>query len=290
VTDQLDPSSEGLHAARKAIDNELYDARGRPKQTLGREEAGTLRHFRQRIDQALSQVGPIKAVDADFAQIGKEQRAFDTGRQTLRAGDDALSPVEFSETWDSMSPGEREHVLSGINTDVWRKLGTSANDLVKLREILKGEGKWNSEKLATVIGPEKTDALWHAIERESTFRDTYQKVVQGSKTAESGGGATQRRPGLRGALTDIAIGYGVGGAGGATGAAASHIRRFLSDLASPGAGPGDAGLARLLTSEDPEAIARAIEIVKQQRSAAPQGMLSALLARKAQVDNQGQRQ
>jgi hypothetical protein len=283
-TATLDPSSEGLHAARKAIDAELYDVNGKPKMDLSPEEAGTLKHYRGLIDEALGEANPaIKAVDEKRAQVGKEERAFGRGEEVFDAKRGMASPQEFQQTWDTLSTGERARTLEGVNVETWRQLGINANDRTKLQQLLKGEGKWNQQKLATIVGEDKAQALMDALAREKVFQESYQKVVQGSKTAE-----TQRAP-ARGfgeavseAAPDMLAGGAIGGPGGAIAGSIPHLRRFVADRLRRGGGTGarDAEVARLLSSGDPDDLVEAVRILQGLRSSRlPAGMLGGLLAR-----------
>lgn len=292
---EIDPSSEGLHGARKAIDEQLYDVNGNVRTDLSPEVAGTLKHYRQQIDAALGEANPqIKGVDTGFKQIKDEGRAFRTGERLYRTDEKALSPVEFKRTYDVMEQGAKDRLLEGVNRETWKQIGISANDLVQLKSILKGSGKWNHQKLATVIGEDKTAALMQALEREATFNETYNKVVQGSKTAESTPPASTRPSALAAAgkaLPEMAGASYVGGPAAAGGVALSHLKRYLSELmASRGGGvtPENGPMARMLTSTRPDDLAQAMKIFEN-KSAAPgdisqRAVLDALLARRQDVE------
>jgi hypothetical protein len=278
-TEQLDPSSEGLHEARKAIDNVLYDSQGRPRD-VGGDTARRLGDYRKQIDEALGEAGPIKEVDVKRAQIGKEERAFTKGEEVYETPRGSPSAVEFQRTWDAMTPGERGHVLSGVNVETWRQLNISANDRVKLQNLLKGEGKLTQQRLASVVGEDKAQALMNALGREKTFQETYNKVVQGSKTGET----VSRKGGIvqaaMQALPEIAAVGAAGGPWAALTSAGSNARRIGWDVLSRrGATSRDAEMAKLLTSQRPDDIARAMQIMQERGSVLPPAIVTALLAR-----------
>jgi hypothetical protein len=288
-SDVVDPTSEGIHEARKAIDNELYDSQGRPRD-VGSATAKALGDYRRMIDEALGNAGPIKQVDAKRAQIGKEERAFSTGQELYDTGRGQASPVEFQRTWDAMTPGEQQATLNGVNVETYRQLGINSNDLVKLQSLMKGEGKWNQQKLATVIGEDKAASLMDAISREKTFQESYNKVVQGSKTAES-----IRQPArgfgqaVSGAVPEVGAAMLAGGpkAGGLV--ALSHLRRYLTErVAKSGQPQLQAGVARLLSSDRPQDLLEALRVIEQHQSqSVPGAILGALLARQQQQQQQG---
>src|SRR6185437_3019949 len=69
-----------------------------------------------------------------------------------------------------------------------------ANDLQALRTELQGEGGWNTAKIATVHGQDAADALISSVERNLKFRDTYNKVVENSQTAQRNAAAKSMKP------------------------------------------------------------------------------------------------
>jgi hypothetical protein len=287
---ELDPSSEGLHSARKAIDEQLYDRDGNVRKDLAPEVAGTLKHYRKQIDAALGEANPaLKEVDVQRAQIGDEERAFKQGGKLYRTDDKALSPVEFERTYNKMSPGEQARLLDGVNRETWKQLGISSNNLVQLKSVLKGDGKWNHQKLATVVGEEKASALMQALERETAFNESYNKIVQGSKTAETLPEG-QQRPSFGKAVVnagpDVIASSVVGGpyAGGAV--AGSHLKRYLTELmSSRGSKPNDAALARMLSTTRPDEIANMMKVANDTRGpVVPQALLTALMARRQDLE------
>ena len=78
--------------------------------------------------------------------------------------------------------------------DLDRLLGTKANDLQALRSELQGEGGWNTAKLGTVHGAPAADELVGSVDRNLKFRDTYNKVVENSQTAQREAAAREMKP------------------------------------------------------------------------------------------------
>ena len=78
-------------------------------------------------------------------------------------------------------------------------LGHSSSRAVELPsnilELAQGEGGWNTEKLATVHGREAADELIGSVERNLKFRDTHNKVVENSQTAQRQAAAAAMKPG-----------------------------------------------------------------------------------------------
>lgn len=71
----------------------------------------------------------------------------------------------------------------GARAEVDRLVGQAANDPAKLQQVMKGEGDWNRDKLRTMFGQERADAALNAIDRETAFYRTNNRVTSGSDTA-----------------------------------------------------------------------------------------------------------
>jgi hypothetical protein len=283
----LDPSSEGVHAMRQEIDRMIK------KEKPGTPVYARLNEYRQRIDSELKDIAPdIKSLDEQYSAIKDEGRAFEKGQQ-IYENPRGTDPADFQQTWDAMTPGEQAHVLKGMNTETYRQLGISGKNLSELQKLISGEGKWNQAKVATVIGEEKAQQLMDAISREKTFNESYNKIVQGSKTAESSRSPSQRSFGQAAGDTvkDMLFAAGAGGGwAGAGGAAFSNIRRFVGERMKGGGQSAalDADVARLLSSDRPEDLLKALRMVEQHQShSVPGAVLGALLAR--QQDQGAQR-
>jgi hypothetical protein len=63
-----------------------------------------------------------------------------------------------------------------------RVVGTNANDPAALQRLVKSDGDWNRDRLRTLFGPRADEAL-DAIDRETTFYRTNNRVTSGSDTA-----------------------------------------------------------------------------------------------------------
>jgi hypothetical protein len=72
----------------------------------------------------------------------------------------------------------------GARADIERIIGTNANDRVALQRVIKGEGDWNPQKLATLFGQDKADRILAVLDREKTFDLTSNRVIKNSATAE----------------------------------------------------------------------------------------------------------
>lgn len=186
-TDQLDPNPATLLQTRQAIDGMLDGAiDGNVKRVLG--------NARRQIDELLTDAVPgIKQVDARYAELARQNEALETGQRALESGREALRPQELADEMAAgalpqgmmVGPSGAAFRLSqGARAEIDRLIGTSANNLTALKGALKGDGSWNRDRLVTLFGREKADALLDVLERETTFARTNQVVMGNSATAE----------------------------------------------------------------------------------------------------------
>lgn len=174
-----------LHKVKGELDNIIeYDAPGLgvPAGALSRQQ-GALKQMRGAINSALEDQVPGYAnanrVSAALAQRGE---AVNLGTQLLSAGKTAPSPARFAAEFNPLDQGTKIAFAKGSRGNIDRILGQKANDLQALRGELQGEGGWNTANLATVHGQPAADELAGTVDRNLQFRDTHQKVVEGSQT------------------------------------------------------------------------------------------------------------
>ena len=173
----------------------------------------------------------IKDVDAQFHELMRQSEGLNRGSQVLARGKTAIRPDEMAEEaaakaipqGEMIGPsGETFRIRQGMRADIDRNLGTNSNDLVTLRREVLSEGDWNQPKIGELYTPEKAAKVAGAIDRERTFRDSYNKVVEGSQTdmrAAARKGVEPRAAGEgAGSLNDVGTGVAAV-AGGPTGAA-----------------------------------------------------------------------
>jgi hypothetical protein len=176
-----------LHKVKGELDNVIqYDAPGLgvPAGALTRQQA-SLKQMRFAINDALeTQVPGYASANRQSAALAKRMEAVDLGTQYLGNGKTTASPQRFASAFDNLEPGEKIAFAKGSRGNIDRVLGTKANDLQALRGELQGEGGWNTAKLATVHGQPAADALTGTVDRNLKFRDTYNKVVENSQTAQ----------------------------------------------------------------------------------------------------------
>ena len=90
--------------------------------------------------------------------------------------------------------GEAFRISQAARASLENVVGNNVNDLNALRSLLGEAQDWNARKLATVFGQDKADRLMAVIENERNMRNTYNKVVEGSKTATTQQAAKAQEP------------------------------------------------------------------------------------------------
>ncbi len=174
-----------LHKVKGELDNIIeYDAPGLgvPAGALSRQQ-GALKQMRGAINDALEQQVPgYQNANRVSAALANRAEAVNLGTQYLGNGKTTPSPDRFAAAFDPLQQGEKIALAKGSRGNLDRVVGTKINDLQALRGELQGEGGWNAAKMATVHGQEPVDALTATVDRNLKFRDTHQKVVEGSQT------------------------------------------------------------------------------------------------------------
>lgn len=190
-------SANVLHKVKGELDNIIqYDAPGLgvPAGAL-KNQQGALKQMRGSINDALeTQVPGYAAANDVSSALAKRATAVDLGTQYLGAGKTTAAPGRLAAAFAPLEPGEKIAFAKGSRANIDRVLGTKANDLQALRTELQGEGGWNTAKLAVVHGQPAADALAGTVDRNLKFRDTYNKVVENSQTAQRQAAAKLENP------------------------------------------------------------------------------------------------
>lgn len=186
-----------LHKVKQELDNVIeYDAPGLgvPAGALTRQQ-GILKHMRGQVNDALeTQVPGYLEANRQSAALARRGQSVDLGTQYLGAGKTTASPDRFAAEFSRLEPGEQIAFAKGSRGNIERALGTKANDLQALKSELQGEGGWNTAKLTTVHGQPAADELVSSVDRNLQFRNTHNKVVENSQTAQRTAAANAMKP------------------------------------------------------------------------------------------------
>lgn len=242
-TAHLDPNPATLLQTRQAIDGMLAG------QTDG-NVVRALTQARRGVDDALTVAVPgIKDVDARYAELARQREALARGQTVLDSGRTSPRPPELAQEIATGAipqgtmfgpSGVPTQLRAGARAEIDRIIGTKTNDVVALQGLIKGEGSWNRDRLATLFGQDRADAVIRILDRERLYADTANTVMRNSET---------------------------------------RARQLATEEINP-TGEGAAGVARSLMNFKPgDAAARAVEIATGGVSATHRGASNAELAR-----------
>ncbi|NEW95499.1 hypothetical protein [Rhodopseudomonas sp. BR0G17] len=182
---QNDPTV--LHKAKVALDGLIEHqapALGVPQGGLQNQQHA-LKHFRFLLNEALeNQVPGYAQANAVSSRLARRADAVKTGTGYLGDQKTTPSPGRFLDEFEQLEAGERIALNKGSRAEIERLIGTKANNLVGLRDALRGEGSWNAQKLATVHGEEATRDLLDTVDRNALFRESFNDIVRNSQTAQ----------------------------------------------------------------------------------------------------------
>jgi hypothetical protein len=116
------------------------------------------------------------------------------GREALRNGESAIHPVDLKASLDDLSGPQGtaigpqvtnapQRVSEGALSRIYQAIGVTANDRVALKQLLKGDGSWNREKMNAIFGREKTAKLIDLLDNEAIMAQTENLVLGNSKTS-----------------------------------------------------------------------------------------------------------
>jgi hypothetical protein len=188
-----------LHKVKMEIDNVVnhdLPGLGVPAGALNGQQAA-LKQVRYSLNNALETQIPddaYKTANAMSSMLAKRAEAVKLGTQYLGSGKTTPSPDRFAAAFDPIEHGAKIALAKGSRGEIERIVGTKANDLQAMRGELQGEGGWNAAKMATVHGAAPIDDLTNSVDRNLKFRDTYNKVVENSQTAQRNAAAQEMKP------------------------------------------------------------------------------------------------
>ncbi|WP_426238182.1 hypothetical protein [Pararhizobium sp. DWP1-1-3] len=185
-TEQLSADPSVMFQTRQAIDGMLTGE-------VDPKVINALSEVRQQLDDGLIRAVPrIKEADASYAELARQNDALTRGQTVLDHGRTAPRPAELAQEFEHGAlPQGRQigpsaaplRLRQGARAEVDRILGSNANDVAKLNNLIKSEGDWNRDRLATLFGQDRADRLFQVLDNERTFAGTRQSVMMNSETA-----------------------------------------------------------------------------------------------------------
>lgn len=253
----LDPNPGTLFQTRQAID-------GMVAGETNPQVIRSLAEVRQRVDDELGRAVPgIKTADAKYAELARQRDALARGQQVLESGRTAPRPEELANevAKGAVAPGYLPgpsavpmRLGQGARAEIERIIGTNTNDVVALNRLIKGEGSWNRDRLATLFGPDKADQVLNVLDREQAFANSTNRITRNSETASrlladeevNGGGPHHAFREAKNAWTFGGV-LGIPRAG-----AAYALDKALNFFQGAHLDPRQAEMARMLTAQGPD--------------------------------------
>jgi len=264
-TEQLETNPVTLLETRKAIDGMLETV----QETNARNALTTAR---QAVDDQLrASVPGIKEVDAKYAELARQNTALQRGQTVLANGREAPRPHELADefTQGALPQGEQigpsavpVRLREGARAEIERIIGTNANDRVALQRLIKGEGDWNRDRLATLFGQDRADRIIRLLDNERAFADTSQIVTRNSESLARRE-AINDLTGQTGADFGVVDSFKAGGVGGATRAAGiKSLEKVVEALQGVKTEAARKQMAETLTSNNTEVVDTLLKAAK----------------------------
>lgn len=244
------------------------------------QQQGALTDVRRAINEALrAQVPGYAAVMDKSSALARQADALERGTTLFQASHEN-HPDVFAQQFAKMTPEERAGLRVGNRAQIELQVGNKANDLVALKQALKGDGDWPQQNASLLYGKPNADNAYGALDREGTFRETYDNIVRNSQSAQrlasakalADKEAAASNPNLTSASpTGLAL------------AGAKKVGQFiLGGINSENAAVRDSALAQLLSLKGPERD-RLLELLMQvqnvgDRNAVTGGLIGNLVA------------
>ena len=245
---------------RQALDDELIKLADQPK------AHATVTRFRALVDEALAEAVPdIKVLDATYSNLMRETEALGRGANVLKTGVEAIRPEDLIAERRALPLPQREAQRLGARAEIDRLVGTKANDITALKQLVQSEGDWNRAKLAEIFGAREAERIFNAVDREAAFQDTYRKLVENSQTAQRQGGArmiaAETGAGPNASMRDLTVLGAVAAAG------QKGVRKISDAISGARRTEGDKELATALTKKgaDRDLLVRAIRDAQKRR-------------------------
>lgn len=266
--------AETLNRAREAIDGMIdYGPQGiGPLAGADADAQGTIKNLRYRLSRSLKdQVPGYEAAMDGLATLNRQQANILKGTQSLRGGQASINPNDFENDYGPLPQGptvpgtlppvngpgapllrtpEQAATNLGMRAAIDTALRSNPNDYIAVKRLLQGEEGGNAQNIGTAFGPEARSALLDTVNREGTFTDTDDKIVQKSQTAQRTAAAAAMKPeAATGGIPYINPNMTL------TGAAMTPIRRMGQALVSqfrPDPTRSYGEIARVLTAQGPQ--------------------------------------
>jgi hypothetical protein len=198
----LDPHPRAIQATRTAVRGIRDDPNVDPNTRRVMEQVE-----RRLTEEMHTKIPGIYQLDSARAELGAQERALRAqsagGRIFKKDQETVIHPEELALAMQeaaapkgaSIGPSlEPVRLRQAARYELERIIGTDKNDLLKLENMLGQPHDWNAQKLGQMFGEQRGAALFRILDQERAQREVYQKIVHGSKTAQTTASAASLDP------------------------------------------------------------------------------------------------
>lgn len=268
----LDSNPYTLFQTRNAID-------GRLATEANPQAIQVYTNARKQIDETLARNVPgIKMADAQFQELARQNEGLSIGVKALDSGREALRPDELRQAiTEGVNPqglmvgpsAQTFRMQQAARADIDRQVGTKANDVVALKNVLKGEGDWNRDRIGMLFGQQRADKALNLLDREARFADTNNFVTGNSLTQARSAAQKELFPG-NSPVFGLKEAYAAGGVRGAARSAGTKgIDRLVRFLAERNIDVRNADIGKALAGNK-KVIVDALAKLQHQKDVSPQ--------------------
>jgi hypothetical protein len=258
----LDPHPRALGAARSAVRG-MRDSADDP---AVRRELGLV--YDQMTRELQAKVPGIRQLDSVRAELGSRfdaldpgsagSRMFEAGRQGVIRPDelrDVMTEAARPKGTLTQPSQEPSFLREAARAELDRIVGTNRNDLAKLRQVLAEPQDYNQQKLAVMFGQDRADGIARVLNQEHRFRDSYNKVVENSQTAQRTAAVKAQEADTGAGLQNTSM-WGMG---------VAAVNKALNRFQEGAAGASRDRIAQILATRDPQQVrARIPELLAAQ--------------------------
>ncbi|MGN6772619.1 MAG: hypothetical protein ACTHJQ_22635 [Rhizobiaceae bacterium] len=243
------PNVEELDLTKRALDDMISTAQRQGNNNEARIYTQLKNQLTDMIDKSVPEYAQARAA---FSGPSAVLDAMDEGGSVFK---NTMTPTQLRMRLMQMNPTEKDAFSQGARAQIADIMGTARNDALSARNLfMKG---YNREKLELLVGKDQARQMLNSLDAETAFTKTRDIVTGNSETAARTKAqeeiAPKRQPGFIREALNLRFGN----------AAADLGDKVIGTATDAAAQARNAELARLLTSNDPAAVGRKIQLIQQ---------------------------
>lgn len=243
------PDVRQLDLTKRALDDMISSAQRAGNNNEARILVQQKNKLLSMVDEAVPEYASAREAFAGETAI------LDSIEEGQKVFSRSLTPNQLRTQMLKMGDAEKEAFTQGARAEISKIMGTARNDALAARSLF--DKGWNKEKLAVILGDDEASRLLQSLDAETAFTRTRDVVTGNSETAarlaaqkEVAGEAG--RPGFFRSALNMRFGD----------AAADLGDKAVGGMRTASRGKANEELAQILTSRDPKAVTRTIQMVQ----------------------------